>query len=80
MGLYFSGLSGIVQEIDEMVGTNNTTYPIASKTRDVNLALDKVFSLIFQVGGTWQFDDSNQTDYPIITTDIVSGQREIHYY
>ena len=79
MGLYFSGASGIVQEIDEMVGTNNTTYPIASKTRDVNLALDKVFSLIFQVGGTWQFDDSNQTDYPIITTDIVSGQRDYSF-
>jgi hypothetical protein len=79
MGLYFSGVAGIIQTIDDTVGTNNTTYPIANKTRDINLALDKVFSLIFQVGGTWQFDDSNQTDYPIITTDIVSGQRDYSF-
>ena len=71
--------SGIVEMIDANVGTNSTTYPIGEKTRDINLALDKVFSLIFQVGGTWQFDDSNHTDYPIITTDIVSGQRDYSF-
>ena len=27
-------------------------------------------------GGKWQFDDANQTDYPIITTNLVSGQRD----
>jgi hypothetical protein len=79
MGLYFSGVAGIIQTIDDTVGTNNTTYPIASKTRDINLALDKVFSLIFQVGGTWQFDDSNHTDYPIITTNLVANQRDYSF-
>lgn len=68
--------TGICELIDANVGTNTTSYPVAEKTRDINLALDKVFALIFQVGGTWQFDDSNQTDYPIITTNIVSGQRD----
>lgn len=76
MGLYFSGVAGIIQTIDDTVGTNSTTYPIAKKTRDVNLALDRVFALIFQVGGTWQFDDSNHTDYPIITTNLVANQRD----
>lgn len=79
MGLYFSGVAGIIQAIDDTVGTNSTTYPIASKTRDINLALDKVFSLIFQVGGTWQFDDSNHTDYPIITTNLVANQRDYSF-
>jgi hypothetical protein len=48
-------------------------------TADINLALDKALTLIFQTGGTWQFDDSNQTDYPIITTNIVSGQRDYSF-
>ena len=56
--------------------TTTSSYPIAAKTRDINLALDRAFALIFQVGGTWQFDDSNHLDYPIITTNLVSGQRD----
>lgn len=67
---------GIIQLINSLVNVDSTQYSTAEKTRDVNLALDRVFALIFQVGGTWQFDDSNQTDYPIISTNIVSGQRD----
>lgn len=66
----------ITDTIDDNCKSNSTSYPIADKTRDINLALDRVFALIFQVGGTWQFDDSNHVDYPIITTNIVSGQRD----
>lgn len=62
--------------IDDNVKSNSTSYSTADKTRDINLALDRVFSIIFEVGGTWQFDDSNHTDYAIITTNIVSGQRD----
>ena len=79
MSLKFSDSSlkaGIVEMIDASVWTNSTTYPIAEKTRDINLALDKTFALIFQAGGTWQFDDSNHTDYPIITANVVLGQRD----
>jgi len=71
--------SGIVEMIDANCGTNSVNYPITEKTRDINLALDRAFALIFQVGGTWQFDDSSHTDYPIITTDIVSGQRDYSF-
>jgi hypothetical protein len=71
--------SGIVELIDANTGSNSTSYTIEDKTRDINLALDRVFSLIFSVGGTWQFDDSNHTDYPIITTNLVSGQRDYSF-
>lgn len=82
MSLVFSNSTtkaGIVELIDDNCKTNSTTYPIANKTRDINLALDKVFSLIFDSAGTWQFDDSNQTDYPIISTNLVSGQRDYSF-
>ena len=76
MSLNFSQITAL---IDDTVNTNDTTYPLADKARDVNIALDRVLALIFQVGGTWQFDDSNHTDYPIITTNLVSGQRDYSF-
>jgi hypothetical protein len=74
MSATFSQICDLIDDNCQI--TTESSYPIASKTRDINLALDRVFALIFEVGGTWQFDDSNHTDYPIITTNIVSGQRD----
>lgn len=65
--------------IDRNCGTNSVSYSVADKTADENLAIDEVFAEIFNAGGTWQFDDSNHTDYPIITTDLVSGQRDYSF-
>ncbi len=68
--------SQIVSRIDRFCKSNSSTYPLADKTADINLALDTVWATIFRAGGTWQFDDSNHTDYPIITTALVDGQRD----
>lgn len=79
MSLQFSDTtnkSGIVQLIDFKCKSNSISYPIEDKTRDINLALDYTFDLIFNSGGRWQFDDSNHTDYPFITTNLVQGQRD----
>ena len=73
MSLNFTQITGL---IDQNCKTTSTSYTTANKTVDINIAIDKVLSMIFSVGGTWQFDDSNHTDYPIITTDLVSGQRD----
>ena len=84
MSLVFSDTTlkkGLIQRIERKCGfndgdiTGNATL-FAQFTSDVNSALDKAFAIIFEVGGTWQFDDSNHTDYPIITTNLVSGQRD----
>lgn len=82
MSLKFSdsaNKAGIIELIDANCNTDSTQYPTADKTRDINLALDRVLALIFEVGGTWQFDDSNHTDYPILTTNLVSGQRDYSF-
>jgi len=52
---------------------------LAQFTGDLNIAKDKALAIIFEVGGTWNFDDSNHTDYPIITTNLVSGQRDYSF-
>lgn len=65
-----------VSLIDRNCKSSSTSYPIAEKTADINLALDKVLSIIFKSNGKWQFDDYNHTDYPIITTNLVANQRD----
>lgn len=73
--------NGILQIIERTLGfadaeiTSNTTR-LAQFTGMCNLALDDAWAIIFKVGGKWQFDDSNHTDYPFITTNLVDGQRD----
>lgn len=87
MSIVFSSTTsknGILQVIERRLGfddgfiTGNTTR-LAQWTSEVNLAMDMAFAIIFQASGTWQFDDSNHTNYPIITTNLVSAQRDYSF-
>lgn len=69
----------ITELIDRNCKSNSASYTLVDKTADINLALDYVYATIFNCGGTWQFDDSNHTDYPIITTDLVANQRDYSF-
>lgn len=87
MSLVYSNTTtkaGILQAIERYTklgdgGITGNTTRLAEFTTEVNLALDDVHSIIFETGGTWQYDDSNHTDYPIITTSIVAGQRDYSF-
>ncbi len=81
MSLAFSNTTlknGIIQQIEKNCGfddgqiSGNATL-LAQFTGDVNLALDDALAIILPASGTWQFDDSNQADYPIITTALVGS-------
>ncbi len=71
-----SGKQGIVEAIDFYVSTDSTSYPTAQKTRNINRWYGIVVSWILEANSRWQWDDTNHTDLPIGTTDIVSGQRD----
>ena len=71
-----ANFSSLITLINENTKANDTSYPLDKKVIDMNLALDRAFALIFRNSGTWQFDDNNHTDYPIITTNLISGQRD----
>jgi len=43
-------------------------------TARVNRALSSVWHLIHTATGNWKYDDSNQTDMPVATANLVSGQ------
>lgn len=52
----------------------DTTVVFTDWTRSANFALDYAVRKIFQAMGDWKWDDANNSDLPIATTDIVSGQ------
>src|SRR5260221_10947959 len=87
MSLPFSDTStykGIVQIYEKEIGANRGDISgdadkLKEFTADVNLAFDDFLEIALQASGTWQFDDSNQTDYPIITTNLISGRRDYSF-
>lgn len=87
MSLSFSDTTnkdGILQRIEMELGfpdgfiTGDTTR-LKQWTGSVNLGLDRVFHIIFEADGKWNFDDRNHTDYPIITTNLIDGQRDYSF-
>lgn len=70
---------GLIELIERDTNTQSATtssYPLKVKTNDVNEALSHFFLLAIKAGGRFQVDDTNQTDQPIITTDLVSSQAD----
>src|ERR1035437_5899283 len=83
MALQFSDTSssknGIIQECESQVFGDNSygrisgdTNLLATFTRYINEALNRVVNLIMTADGRWQFDDTNNTDFPIATTNLVT--------
>jgi hypothetical protein len=74
-----SGKMGLVQECESQIfGDNsygrisNDTSLLATFTRYINEAMNRVATLIMTADGRWQFDDTNNTDFPIGTTNLVT--------
>lgn len=55
---------------------SNNPDRLATFTALSNRALDSIVNTIFEADDRWQFDDSNYTDYPVATTDLILGQRD----
>lgn len=76
--------NGILQRIEQELGfpdgyiTGDATR-LKFWTGSVNLALDRAFHIIFKADGRWQFDDGNHTTYPILTGNLLDGQRDYSF-
>lgn len=87
MSIQFNDTStykGLVQKFEKEIGFNRgdisgNSDKLKEFTADVNVAFDDFISIAIQAGGRWQYDDSNHTGYPIITTSLVSGQRDYSF-
>lgn len=70
-------LSDIRTKTYFLTSTSGTAdFPDATLVVEANNALERIVSLINSADGRWQFDDTNNTDQPIATADIVSGQQD----
>lgn len=69
-------LGDITTRIYKNTKTNASNYPAAILAVDINVAQNRVVSLINRGDGRWQWDDTNNTDLPIATTSLVSGQQD----
>jgi hypothetical protein len=70
---------GIIQTIEELTDLGDAyisgdTTRLRQTTARVNRALSSVWHLIHNATGNWKYDDSNQTDLPYATANLVSGQ------
>lgn len=66
----------MVEDIDFLVGTDSTSYPTAQKTRNINQWYYKVISWILAAENTWEWDDSNYSDFPIGLTTMTASQED----
>lgn len=58
---------------DLLTKQNSTSFPLTEKTAYANMGNRIILSEIHQIFG-WKYDDRNNTDFPIATTNLVSGQ------
>src|SRR3990167_998297 len=55
---------------------HSTDFPLADVVVSLNRWVHRVATWILRASGTWEFDDSNQTDLPIATTTLVNSQQD----
>lgn len=74
---------GILQDIEMKLFGDNGYGQITSNanrllqfTARVNRAQDRFIQLAISADGRWQYDDTNNTDYPTATTNLVANQRD----
>ena len=70
--------TGLIQDIDFLLFGDGTTfneaYSLYDRTRNINLAYDKITALLFRADPNFLWDDTTNSDYPIATTALVSNQ------
>jgi len=72
-------IADINQEARDLVDADTTSYPAATLLRRINEAYEKVVGWIINADGTWQFDDTNYSDFPIGTFTLVNGQEKYSF-
>lgn len=69
--------SGLCQDADFWVGTDQIKYPLRHKARNATEWVRKVATWIWQADSDWHFDDTNFATLPEATTDLDDGIQDI---
>lgn len=69
-----------LSELDSYITfkTNDSTssFTAAQRLASINKYYHKTQTMILQSSDGWQYDDTNKTDYPILTANLVAGQQD----
>lgn len=69
-------IADIQTEARALVDADTTSYPAALMLIRNNTAYEDIVVDILDADGRWQWDDTNRTDFPIGTTNLVSSQQD----
>ena len=67
---------GLVEDITFLTGMDTTQYATADRVRNVNRWLMHAVSVIMRADAAWEFDDTDKTDLPTLTTTLVASQED----
>jgi hypothetical protein len=67
-------IADINLEARDLCDADTTSYPAATLLRRINQAYEQVVGWLIMADGTAQFDDTNYSDFPIGTYDLVDSQ------
>ena len=71
-----SGSQGITNDTWFLTSTDSTSFPLADLARIANKIFHKLGLLAWKSDNKWDYDDSNKTDLPIATDDLVDDQED----
>ena len=64
----------LIHEIWDLCDTDITGLPLRRVLRSINSSIETLVGKIINADGHWQYDDTNYTDLPVGTGNLVSGQ------
>ncbi len=79
-----SNLTGVVQEGERICqvgigGFSSNTNKLKEFMARCGQALDRFYAIVFKYDQLWNFDDRNQTDLPIASTNVITSQQDYQF-
>lgn len=72
-------LSEISTKISDLTGQDTTSYPNSKRAVDLTIWQGKLVSMVLESADDAGYDDPRWGDFPIQSTDLVSGQRRYSF-
>lgn len=69
-------LNNISSKISFLTKSDTTSYANTDRLVNINAWYRNVVALILQYHDDWTYDDSNRTDYPILTNNLIANQQD----
>lgn len=67
---------GLIEDVTFITGMDTTQYATADRTRNINRWLMHAVGVIMRADAEWEFDDTDKTDLPTLTTTMVASQED----